>query len=792
MGWRVVTILVGIFGFVLIPLAQTTDTGALEAALHKRSAAISQIHQEQAAGELADQRITDLIEQLLTYSTELSAYSTALGDAAEIPSGRLDELGPAPADAEPAEAPSIAELRKLLMTEVTRLEGLRTEASLLIADIDRSLSQFNEQQLSRRVSILLTRTSEQFSSTFWSDAARQMSSALEHLSAYLDHWRSSRVEQGKGRSDIIWWVGALLVFVTVIYFPGWWRWGRVDTPLLANPAPTSRDKLQFTATRVLIRTFFAGLAGLVIYEVAAETGLLVAAAKPLAYRLWAALTVLVFMLNFTRTIFSAHDKKWRWPAISSAAAGRLTVLLMAMVVVYQIDQLLAAGFQLVAVNAELVSAQTILMVGTFTTLSLLFLRPAWWQAEPVIDEVPTSQPTESTDPATDVDWFARLRAAGHFLALLTLGTIILGYLAISNFVYQSISLLVLAVIFIWLIRGLARWGLRQLPGLQATQQNLVGNDATDPQPTPFWLGFVLDLNFIALSIPIALLAVGFDRLEISYWSTMLLSDIHIGAITISFTDIFFGLATLLIVMLLFRWLSRVVDKQLLPHTRLEPGAQDAVLTLLNYVGVVVALLIALPIIGINFKSIAIIAGALSVGIGFGLQGIVSNFVSGLIMLFERPVKRGDWVVLPSGEGTIVSIRARATEIMTFDHCSMIVPNSEMINSTIENWTFGNRMCRIRVAIGVDYNSDPKEVSKILLKCANEHTEVLKSPKPNVLWLDFGDNSIDFELRAYISDANTSRKVPSELRFAIFDAFKEAGISIPFPQRDVHVVTPESV
>jgi small-conductance mechanosensitive channel len=344
----------------------------------------------------------------------------------------------------------------------------------------------------------------------------------------------------------------------------------------------------------------------------------------------------------------------------------------------------------------------------------------------------------------------------------------------------------------WLIRGLARWGLRQLPGVKETHQSPASDGEANPRPTPFWLGLVVDLNLITLSVPVALLIVGFDRLEIDRWLTILVSGVHIGTVTVSFTDIFSGLATLLIVLLLFRGLNRVLDKHILPHTHLGPGARDAILTLLSYVGVVVALLLALPIIGINLASIAIVAGALSVGIGFGLQGIVSNFVSGLILLFERPVEKGDWVVLPSGEGKIVRIRARATEVVTFDRCSMIVPNSELINSTIENWTYRSRMRRIRVAVGVAYDSDPREVVKILIECAKSHAEVLKTPAPDVFWLDFGDSSINFELRAYVRDADSGRVAHSEIRFAIFDAFKEAGISIPFPQRDVHVMESESI
>ena len=170
----------------------------------------------------------------------------------------------------------------------------------------------------------------------------------------------------------------------------------------------------------------------------------------------------------------------------------------------------------------------------------------------------------------------------------------------------------------------------------------------------------------------------------------------------------------------------------------------------------------------------------------GLQSIVNNFVSGLILLFERPIKVGDWIVTASGEGTVRKISVRSTEIETFDRSSIIVPNSELISSTVTNWTHKNKLGRITVPLGVAYGSDPEKVKEILLKCANDHPMIVSYPEPFVTWMDFGESSLDFQVRAFLGDISQGLTVRTQLRFAIFQALKEAGVEIPFPQRDVHV------
>lgn len=237
------------------------------------------------------------------------------------------------------------------------------------------------------------------------------------------------------------------------------------------------------------------------------------------------------------------------------------------------------------------------------------------------------------------------------------------------------------------------------------------------------------------------------------------------------------------------WIKSQMENNWLKLTSMGQGARDAVVTITGYLMFLIAILAGLSAAGFNFGNIAIIAGALSVGIGFGLQNIVNNFVSGLILLFERPVRKGDWIMVGGTEGYVKDIQIRSTKIQTFDRSDVIVPNSELISNQVTNWVLSNRYGRAIIPIGVAYGTDVEKVRDILYGIAEDMPEVVKSgivPKPNVLFREFGDSSLNFELRVFLSDIDNRLSVISKINFAIDKAFKQEGIEIPFPQRDLHV------
>jgi small-conductance mechanosensitive channel len=264
---------------------------------------------------------------------------------------------------------------------------------------------------------------------------------------------------------------------------------------------------------------------------------------------------------------------------------------------------------------------------------------------------------------------------------------------------------------------------------------------------------------------------------------------QVGGVTIVPTQLLWAILVLAVLLTLTGWLKGRLNTKWLVKTRMEPSARDALVTTFGYVGVAIAVMVALSFAGIKFTNLAIIAGALSVGVGFGLQNIVNNFVSGVIMLVERPVRKGDWIVVGNTEGYVQRISIRTTTIRTFDRADVIVPNSDLISGQVTNWTLGNTWGRLKLSIGVAYGSDVETVIETLLEVANNNAEVIKGnpqlPDPCALFLDFGDSSLDFELRVIIRDINRRRYVTSDINRAINAAFKKQGIEIPFPQRDVH-------
>lgn len=235
-----------------------------------------------------------------------------------------------------------------------------------------------------------------------------------------------------------------------------------------------------------------------------------------------------------------------------------------------------------------------------------------------------------------------------------------------------------------------------------------------------------------------------------------------------------------------RALRSILVEEVFPRRGVERGVQISMGRLVHYGIVLLGFLLALSALGVNFTNITIIGGALGVGIGFGLQAIVNNFVSGLILLFERPIRVGDYIEISGLWAEVKRIGLRATVVETFDRADVVVPNSDLISGQVTNWTRTNRVIRLKVPVGVAYGSDVALVIKILLETAQDNPSVLSSPKPQALFTGFGDSSLNFEVRAYLSDIDNMFVVRSEVLQEIDRAFREAGVEIPFPQRDLHL------
>jgi small-conductance mechanosensitive channel len=258
-------------------------------------------------------------------------------------------------------------------------------------------------------------------------------------------------------------------------------------------------------------------------------------------------------------------------------------------------------------------------------------------------------------------------------------------------------------------------------------------------------------------------------------------------VTIMSIVIFFAMFSFLL--LLSGYVTRLLRSRVLPRFHLEQSIIYTISRVFYYTFLVLSAAFSFQFVGVDFSGLIVIFGFLSVGIGFGLQNVASNFISGLILLFERPIKIGDRVTVGATEGDVIEIKMRSTVIRSLENISIIVPNSEFVSSQVVNWSHGDRSVRVDIRVGVSYRSDLDTVLRSLREVAEEHREVLKSPQPFVRLMEFGDSSWNMLLGAWIADPEDYYRVRSDLNCAIVRKFRETGVEIPFPQRDLHIRSP---
>jgi potassium efflux system protein len=667
---------------------------------------------------------------------------------------RLKELGPAPAKDAPPESAEIASQREELTAQFNDVDGELKQARVLTVRTDQLGDRVAQKRHALYANELFARSASILDPSFWGEVYRALPIELRSIEALLDTW-SERHTRPR-------WAAAALIIIGIIALAvaltRWWL------PRLIGEPSNTRSAKAWAALWVFawyaIRTPLAAFAALLALT---TFGLLTVRLEQIAQGLVAGMAAAAFGHGVARGLLAPEhphrrlvqedDETARCFYNHLVWASRALGVLIVLQVIHKI--LFAPLVITVATNALFAAATAAFLVHLVLRLGTI--------------------KKNRGDALIAASWAHPL---GLLMAVLIGVALVAGYAGVAAFI--SLRVIVAAAVFgaLYLLLVITQTLFASVNEQTAKGQMLAESLGIDPR--------TLGLSGALLSALIrVLLIVSSFLLIIGPWevSTADLFDtvrnipfgFKIGEIRVSFQTILVAIAVLVLLLIVVRLMQRWLERELLPRTGLEPSLQLSIVTIFGYVGAITAIALALSGLGFDLQKIALIAGALSVGIGFGLQSIVSNFVSGLILLTERPIRVGDSIVVKGEEGWVRRVRVRATEIETFDRASVIIPNSEFITGVVKNWTRANRLGRIVVKVGVGYDSDPAQVRDILTEIANAHPQIVQTPPPAAYLVAFGETALEFELRCVVAEVEKGLSVRSDLHYAIIEKFRAAAI-----------------
>jgi potassium-dependent mechanosensitive channel len=743
-----------------------------------------------ATAEKSIQQLKEMegdLQRLRSNVEEIIYDSTATAEAlrpqlAEIKS-QIDKLGPPPKDQ--PESPTVAAERARLNALAGALDGAvkTTELAWVRAKqlIDRITVMryqiFSRNLLERRTSPLLP--------SVWTEVGERVPTIVSRTKYYGGDWLAA---VGRKRS-------AALGFGIAALAAGFLLW-LITQRLIArrrdavDSIPTFFDRIVSAAWVAPLRMlgpvaavgfFYAGLDNL---------GLFFSPWERVAEMVLQGLLILIAGSTLASVALSPRQPQWRLVPVDDQTASHLLWFVKAIIGVYIVDTVLVEFGRAIYLPLTITVAQSFITnIATAVLLGMLLYTPF----------VPQTGPLRAVNGLDhlNINPVNRHRPLWIKLPLwgLTLGIIIasaVGYVALGRYVSHQIVLTgtVLAItgLFYLGLRAMTREVAGQRSRFAVLLENRFGLDVGRQGQIVRLTEMAATFALILLAVPLLLLQWGFAVVDIRDWAKAIFFGFEVGQFKISLVRILIGILLFTGLLFLTRMIQRWLRDRVMSQGRMDVGVANSVDMAVGYVGVGLAALISVSYAGFDITSLAIVAGALSVGIGFGLQSIVNNFVSGLILLVERPIKVGDWIVVGDQQGNVRRISVRSTEIETFDKASLIVPNSELISGRVLNWTHRNLEGRLVIKLSTDIKTDPAKVVSILENAARAPSMVALISNPMAAVESFSPERIEYSLRVMLSDVTSSRRVKSDLHIAILKAFWDAGVYATM-QPDSTVVQP---
>ncbi|WP_313160634.1 DUF3772 domain-containing protein [Stenotrophomonas sp.] len=776
-----------------VALAQNDDPAEPDpiAQLAQADKDLKQIQASLDDGDTLD-TLKTLSDRALAVQRDAKAARDALDPQLKQVDGRLAQLGEVPEGA--TEARDIAQQRKAMTQQradvasaIARANLLADNAKQLSADIEKMrVTQFSE-ELARKVNSPL-------SPSLWRQFATHVPADIHRL-VLLYRQGETTARKAIARHG---WSAPLtgLVLALLMFFPlRLWLRALGRRYAASERAPDGRLRRSGLAVWLLaVGTLLPGFAAVVLVASLESIGAIPPRLQQLALHFQVATFVAAFITALSACLLVPKRPSWRLLALDDSAAwrlrkyawgaGGLTFIGILLVEINRASR--TSEITTVAVDGLVAITYMALIIAILVSLARLHRRQAAEAAAKLDaqegDGKPKGVPRRS-------GWIVLARVAGHVVVAAAVIATLLGYLNFALFVAQQLVwgavVLLAASLLLKFADDLATTMLSPNSRVGQTIVLTTGLSGARVEQAGVLLSAVLRIGVILLAV--LALAVPFGNLNAFYGGLDALSGgLKIGETTLKPSSVVYALLVFLVVWAVMQAFQRWLTETYLPKTELDAGARNSISTVTRYLGIIAAVLWGLTALGIGFEKLALVVSALSVGIGFGLQAITQNFVSGLILLAERPVKIGDWVKLGDQEGDIKRISVRSTEIQVGDKSTLIVPNSELITKTIRNMTMGNAQGRIQIQFSVPLSTDVAAVRQILLDTYAAHVAVLADPAPSVFIDSIANGQIAINSFAYVSGPRAVYGVRSDLYFNMLQSFAAAGIALSSPT-DIHLV-----
>ncbi len=692
----------------------------------------------------------------------------------------LAALGPPPAEGAPSETEDVARKREAFNRQIAIYRGQIAEADVALARIqaieDRLLSQARQDLRDRLTERLPIPIDPEVILT----ATPEFGRLLVSLAARPVLWYSETKEKLSARLGYIPLVvaGAVAVFVL-----GW----LVRRLILRRFGPDPAVEEPRYASRLLaaIARFFAVgiipaiLLGLLYLAVDRESTLITADFRSLFVAAIFAVAFFVIVHAVAWSVLSPDLPAWQLTNLVPRNARRIGRLVSLFAGIAAADAFVQLSFRDFTMSAALQSIYLTGLTAAEVSVLLVLTRDRLWQT--VEAEEASQDAGDGAAPATMWRW---IRLPMALAAIISLIACLAGYVPLGRFLMDGLVATALVFAGLAILREFIYDGLSLLIQAKRVRTYLRLSPRSEQAVTP-WVRIILDPALFLLAI-IALAPAWGAPIDVAKrWILGIADGITIGDVTLSPVDIIVAGLAFFATIALTRLVQRQLLERVLPYTTMPIGLQHSISGGLSYLGVIAAATIAIAVLGVDLTNIAIVLGALSVGIGFGLQNIVNNFVSGMILLIERPVNVGDWVVIGGLEGIVKRINIRATEIETWQMASIVVPNAEVLSNAITNLTLRDRYGRLEVDVIIPFGTDTRRVEELLMEVARARPEVVSYPAPFVVFRAYGAYGLEFRLHCFIANVMNRLIVTSEVLHAVDARLRAAGIPIPYPQSVVH-------